>query len=243
MNLLSPSEIFVATGLPSTDVTLLDHSGAVLATSSGSLRRTGLVAGLYRVQVATGATLTEELVSLSEGESVSRYMQLLLPTVTPVKGASINHEVHAFQVQQLSVSPTGPAHGTGGRMVLFVRVVQQMNELPVVEIDGLELLDVEAAPVAPSPIHGPGFAGWSLDLSPGTYLLRTPVGIGNTTADQSVVVADGWTTYLFSTRLARSGRGWRDQVGADAHRSRCAYEEPGGRLRALRLRIRRVLRS
>jgi hypothetical protein len=199
MSSLSSSEINIQTWLPSAEVTLLDHAGVVVATSSGGeLRRGGLDAGLYRVQVETGATLTEDLVAVHEGASVDHQVQLLLPTVTPVKGAAINHGLHSGPASQLSTHPTETV-GAGARLMLFVRVTQLREVLPTVGTGGLALLDEHGRPLLPAPLHappGPGYAGLSVDLDPGTYLLRAPVEDGRT-VDQSVTVPEGWTTYLF----------------------------------------------
>lgn len=199
MNSLSSSKIEVRTWVPSAELTLLDHAGAVIASSSGgALHAQGLDAGLYRVQVEAGPTVTEELVPIWEGASVVHDVQLLLPMATPVKGAAINHEIHAGPVQQLSVHPT-LILGAGGRLVVFVRATQRFDEPPPVGVTGLALLDADARSLLPPPlpvIPGPGYAGLSVDLSPGTYLLRAPVENGRT-ADQSVVILPGWTTYLF----------------------------------------------
>jgi hypothetical protein len=205
---LSSSEIEIRTGLPSAEVTLLDHTGAVVANSSGgALHQDGLEAGLYRVQVETGATLTEELVPVHEGASVTHAVHLLLPTVTPVKGAAINNELHSGPAQQLSIAPTRVL-GAGGRLVLFVRVTERCDELPPVSTGGLSLLDEHEASLLPAPLPvllGPGYAGLSVDLTPGTYLLRAPVEDGRT-ADQAVSVLEGWTTYLFLPAAPDPGR-------------------------------------
>lgn len=199
VNSLSSSKIEVRTWVPSAELTLLDHAGAVIASSSGgALYAQGLDAGLYRVQVEAGPTVTEELVPIWEGASVVHDVQLLLPMATPVKGAAINHEIHAGPVQQLSVHPT-LVLGAGGRLVVFVRATQRFDEPPPVGVTGLALLDADARSLLPQPlpvIPGPGYAGLSVDLSSGTYLLRAPVENGRT-ADQSVVILPGWTTYLF----------------------------------------------
>jgi hypothetical protein len=196
---LSSSEIEVLTWVPSAELTLLNHTGAVIASSSGgSLHAHGLDAGLYRVQVEAGPTVTEELVTVHEGASVVHHVRLLLPLATPVKGAAINHEIHAVPVQQLSVNPT-LVLGAGGRLVVFIRATHRFDEPPPVGGAGLALLAADSGILLPQPlptVQGPGCAGLSVDLSQGTYLLRAPVE-GGRTADQSVVILPGWTTYLF----------------------------------------------
>ena len=199
MSSLSTSELLVRTWLPSAHLTLLDHAGAVVASSSGgALYQGGLEPGLYRVQVETGATISEEIVPLREGVSVTHDLQMLLPTVTPVNGASVNHELHSGPTQLLSVAPT-LVLGSGGRLVVLVRINQLLEEMPPVGTGGIALLDEAGASLLqePWPVEpGQGYAGLSVDLSPGSYLLRARVK-DDRTADQAVPVLAGWTTYLF----------------------------------------------
>jgi hypothetical protein len=200
---LSSSSLLVDTGLPSAEITLLDHTGTVVATSSGRLHATGLDAGLYRVQVSAAATVTEELIELHDGDSQFKSVRPELPMVTPVKDAAINHQLHARPAGDLSINPMHSI-GHGGRLVVFARVLDKPEdfpgvELPPVTLDSLRLLDLQGNPLHPpwgtEEATGPGYAGISLDLYPGTYLLRSPEGSG--TSDQAVVVPDGWTAYLF----------------------------------------------
>lgn len=205
---MSRCEISVNTGLPSTELTLLDHNGAIVATSTGSLKQGGLDPGLYRLQVEAGPNTTEQLVTLRPGTKAERYVHVALPLVTPVTGASTNQH-HTGPASQLSVEPTA-SPGKGSRLVLFVRNPDEETVSRKLHLTGVDLFDVHRRSVLPRAgdwLSGVGFAGVSLELEPGSYLLAT--GRGASRVEQSLVTVRGWTTLAFIPAQPDERGQWR----------------------------------
>jgi hypothetical protein len=197
---MSSCDLTVRTGLPGTTLTLMDHRGRRLAESVSELIATGLEPGVYRVQVEAGADVTERLFVLRPGLT-EEFVALLLPLVTPVKGAARHHDLHAPVAAELSIVPTA-SPGQGSRVLMMVRVVDEVAPLPTVDVTGLDLVPAEPDGPAGAGLidaavwrFGAGYAACSLDVDPATYLLLSREG--DQLARQPVQTLPGWTTLLF----------------------------------------------
>jgi hypothetical protein len=197
---MSSCDLTVSTGLPGTTLTLMDHQGRRLAKSVGELTATSLEPGVYRVQVEAGADVSERLLVLRPGLT-KEFVKLLLPLVTPVKAAARHHDEHAPVAAELSVVPTASL-GRGSRLLIMVRVVDEVAQLPHVDVTGLDLVAAEpGVPPGAGLIDaeawrfGPGYAACSIDVDPATYLLQSREG--EQLANQPVQALPGWTTLLF----------------------------------------------
>lgn len=200
---MSSCDLTVRTGLPSTSLTLLDHTGRAVGEGVGQLDAQGLDPGVYRVQVEAGAETTEKLLVVRPGHT-DEHVELELPLVTPVKGAARNHGIHSGVPADLSENPTGSV-GAGSRIVLMARVVETppSGGLPPVDPATLDLLPAEAfgPGLLTLPVWrlGEGYAACSLDVTPSTYVL-TSTGSGRT-VQQNVQAVPHWTTYVFLPAL------------------------------------------
>ncbi len=193
---MSRSEVSLTSAFPSTRIDLIDHAGKVLATGSGSLQTTA-EPGLYTAQVNVGSSTRQEVIVVKGDSPLSRAVDVSVEAATPVRSTTTNHEFHSEAAQRLSRQPqTRP--GSGSRLVVFVRVLSAEVEAAQQTIGdpGVKLLDSVLTPVEVAPWElGPGYSAISLDLDPGTYVLRSHASHG--TVDQTIVTSSDWTTLAF----------------------------------------------
>ena len=194
---MSRSDVSLTTAIPSARVDLLDHSGRVLATGSGSLQAS-VDPGLYSAQVSVGSSTNKEVLVVKGDAPVSKSIDIDVAAVTPVRSTTTNHEYHSYPARKLSENPRAQL-GHGSRMVVFVHVPSADHEQAQQTIGepAIQLLDRDLRPIGPVAWElGPGVLG---DLCrPRTQpsnVLRSP-GM-RASIDQTIVASPGWTTLAF----------------------------------------------
>jgi hypothetical protein len=195
------------------ELKLYDHTHTLVASGFGQIERS-LRPGLYRLEVHAGSRTEKHFITVGPSGLVDREITIDMPSAAPIGGTSTVHEFHGYPASQLSRQPQG-AFGYGGRLVVFVRNMGENPQGPV-DVDSVSVFDARNAPLGTglADFHhspGEGWAGLSVDVQPGGYILRQtrprrgPGEYSEKTVDQSIWVAQDWITLVFVP--------FRDKVG------------------------------
>ena len=186
---------------PASEVVVRDHALRVVTAAPGALE-VELPPGIYRVDVWVPGTTDVGLVAVGEGQNVTHERQeLIADSVVPITGIRTASEPHASLAGEIAARPLHTLTRTGddsGRLLLFARSPGSPRfTAPGVSILGLvgNLLLTLDEHGSVDPLHG--FAGLSVDLPPGHYVLRHTVP-GRRTRAQVVRVAAGYETQVFA---------------------------------------------
>lgn len=193
---MSRSDVLITTAVAAAGIELIDHEGTVVASGQGQLD-VRVEPGLYTAQVSVGNETSREVIAARSGTGTTRHIDVGFETVTPVRSTTNNYESHSLPARAMSLEPQATL-GTGSRLVVLARVPSSDPDLAHATIDrpALELLDDALTPLAaPEWVLGDGFSAVSIDVEPGTLVLRAR-GPGGP-VDQSLVTSAGWTTLAF----------------------------------------------
>jgi len=167
----------------------------------GSLKKDGLRAGLYRLELRAGASSFEKLIKLQPGQIYQDLnLQLVFSSVLPLPSTSTFDQAHLNALQALSVPDL--VLGQDAELVVFVRIVSgTQTRKPSIDIGSIkvELIDMHLNAVAgfggaPKANIQEGWYGVSARLAAGGYLLR--IGSGPKCVDQVLFLSTGWQTLV-----------------------------------------------
>lgn len=188
------------------ELTVVDGAFRPVATGTGSLAAE-LAPGIYELMARAGPLSARRLVRLEPGEERNEVAPgVQLPATPPISGTAAGDDDHLALVR----SETSALHGAGTGVEATLCVVLRRaggSGRPALEGAGVGLLD---ASLHALDVLG---AGWresadrraavrAVAASPGGYALR--LGDGPAAVDQSLWLAQGWTTVVF---LAVGDRG------------------------------------
>jgi hypothetical protein len=181
----------------------------LVASGIGELRKK-VKPGLYMIQVSSGIEERQHMITVKPDEPFTDLnLSLPIESPAPLKGLADIDEGQNSALANLSVQPL-MSHGTGARLVLFVR--NPPNDAGhAVNLSYLSLRDSLLKSIVDfqdrsSWVRGDGWAGLSIDLSPGGYSLHwrekrhsrwKSVQAEGRSVDQSLWLEEGWTTALF----------------------------------------------
>lgn len=178
--------------------------------------------GIYAARFQAGGSVREQRIVLrpERGDAELVEGEIAFRSPVPLARTRTLRDGHARAAQALSRTPQDGL-GSGGALLVFVRDLDRRGRGTAAR--GLTLHRAGDGPVADleeraerSRDDGPAWAGCTLRLDPGAYLLRSTGG-DTGPIEQTVVVAEGWQTQVFLARrgAARTRRGRRaDLAGA-----------------------------
>lgn len=196
----------IQTGNDLADIRVLDSNLDIVARSSGSLDEE-MDAGVYRVQVRSGASSSEALLVLRPGETRQHDATLAVPlSAAPIRSQK---DVSTEQFAAVGEATSQNVPYGSGQLVLFLRNLRPgMPPMPDAPMAGLSLLGADGVPFD---IHGAvqvsgdrTCASVAQVLAPGPCILRRNAG-GEREFDQSIWIAEGWTTLLFVPMMVTRG--------------------------------------
>ena len=168
----------------------------------GSLRKQGLAAGIYRLELRAGASSSNRLIKLQPGQIYTDHsLQLAFSSVLPLPSTNTFDQAHLNALQALSVQPV-LIPGMDAELVVFVRVVsRQLLSKPSADIGSVKIKIIDATLNPVDGIEGAsrsnineGWCGVSARLATGGYLLR--IGSGSQSVDQALFLSAGWQTLV-----------------------------------------------
>src|SRR5690242_102461 len=113
----------------------------------GSLKKNGLTAGIYRLELRAGASSSEKLIKLQPGQTYQdRNLQLAFSSVLPLPSTNTFDQLHLNALQALSAQPPGVVSDHDAELVVFIRIVSGTSQSkPKMDIASIkvELIDMQ----------------------------------------------------------------------------------------------------
>jgi hypothetical protein len=168
----------------------------------GCLKKEGLPAGIYRLELRAGASSSEKLIKLQPGQTYTDLnLRLAFSSVLPLPTTNTFDQAHLNALQTFSAQP-GLIFGQEAELVVFVRIVsRQLSSKPSMDIGSInvELMDTElnaftGVGTASQSNANEGWYGVSVRLAAGGYLLR--MGSGANSVDQVLFLSRDWQTLV-----------------------------------------------
>jgi len=195
--------IVADSGSPTAAVSIFDSDSRLVVQGGGSVNVV-LTPGLYKVRYSTGTDTFEQIFEASPAENPTH---LALPQLTTPRAATVATapdvlgNIEAMAVT-LSKQP-GLPHGTGSGCFIFAMDLPATGPNPALSTApshpaaGLKLLTFDGTIIADFGSVAPqnGCAGMTIDLDPGSYLLRLEQP-GQDALEQTIVTCSGWQTQV-----------------------------------------------
>ncbi len=194
----------IASGLPTLEIFVIDGENNVVARGVGTLSAE-VAPGIYRVRYRIGDKVTDSFEEFPAGEGIYYVYapELQVPSPVPLSVPATGLQPASAQDAVAWSSSVAVTAGKGSRIFMFISgsaddSLPQLGEVALRTFEGTQVASMKGAPTKN------GCQGCTVELDPGSYLLRLSVP-GLPEVEQTVFAAAEWETQVFVPVVSAAG--------------------------------------